>query len=63
MRIRTPYAVAAGVLLATTAIAAAAEPPRSWPLERTQPILDKTMIVRLAPDLSGRDPGRLFSGE
>ena len=27
-------------------------PPNYWPLEKSQPIIDKTQTIRLAPDLS-----------
>jgi hypothetical protein len=42
----------------TTAPEADAALPRGyWPAEQTQPILDKTLVVRLTPDLSNLAPG------
>ena len=37
----------------------AAQPPlaREWPLEKSQPIVDKTQTIRLAPDLSQLSAG------
>ena len=32
-------------------------PPGYWPLEKSQPIVDKTQTIRLAPDLSQLSPG------
>src|SRR5712691_2182944 len=32
-------------------------PPNYWPLEKSQPIIDKTQTIRLAPDLSQLSPG------
>ncbi len=32
-------------------------PPGYWPLEKSQPIIDKTQTIRLAPDLSHLTPG------
>jgi hypothetical protein len=32
-------------------------PPGYWPLEKSQPIIDKTQTIRLAPDLSQLSPG------
>jgi zincin-like metallopeptidase len=32
-------------------------PPNYWPLEKSQPIVDKTQTIRLAPDLSQLSPG------
>jgi len=32
-------------------------PPNYWPLEKSQPIIEKTQTIRLAPDLSQLSPG------
>ena len=32
-------------------------PPNYWPLEKSQPIIDKTQTIRLAPDLSQLSAG------
>jgi hypothetical protein len=32
-------------------------PPNYWPLEKSQPIIDKTQTIRLTPDLSQLSPG------
>src|SRR5712691_8641548 len=32
-------------------------PPKYWPIEKSQPIIDKTQTIRLAPDLSQFSPG------
>ncbi len=32
-------------------------PPGYWPLEKSQPIIDKTQVIRLSPDLSHLTPG------
>ena len=32
-------------------------PPGYWPLEKSQPIIDKSQSIRLAPDLSRLTPG------
>src|SRR5882762_3720122 len=32
-------------------------PPGYWPLEKSQPIIDKTQTIRLAPDLSQLSAG------
>src|SRR3989440_5525760 len=34
-----------------------AVPPNYWPLEKSQPIIDKTQTIRLAPDLSQLSAG------
>lgn len=34
-----------------------AVPPNYWPIEKSQPIIDKTQTIRLAPDLSQLSPG------
>jgi hypothetical protein len=32
-------------------------PPRYWPVEKSQPLIDKTQTIRLAPDTSHLSPG------
>ena len=32
-------------------------PPANWPLEKSQPIIDKTQTIRLAPDVLHLTPG------
>ena len=32
-------------------------PPRYWPIEKSQPLIDKTQTIRLAPDTSHLSPG------
>lgn len=44
--------IAAILIAFLTAVAAADLPPGYWPIEKSQPILDKTMRLELDPDLS-----------
>ncbi|HYJ89587.1 MAG TPA: zincin-like metallopeptidase domain-containing protein [Pyrinomonadaceae bacterium] len=38
-------------------------PPGYWPLEKSQPIIDKTQTIRLAPDISHLTPGERVAVE
>jgi hypothetical protein len=50
-------AAGAALILLAAATPAGSLLPGAWPPERMRPILEKTMTVRLAPDLSALDPG------
>jgi len=51
--------LSAVVLMAQTSSrrSTATVPPANWPLEKSQPIIDKTQTIRLAPDVSHLTPG------
>jgi len=51
--------LSAVVLMAQTSSrrSTATAPPANWPLEKSQPIIDKTQTIRLAPDVSHLTPG------